>query len=77
MQQTLVYLLSGRFTLCQLNCTSHGAPMKPAICINTKDLTGELLQLGGLLDGFQQREEAYREMLDDSVSPTSNNYVAG
>lgn len=31
--------------------------MEPAISIDTEDLTGELLQLGGLLDRFKQREE--------------------
>lgn len=53
----VVPLLSGGLVLGQLNGTANGASMKPSIGVDTKDFTGVLLDLGWLLDRFEQRQK--------------------
>ncbi len=37
--------------------------MEPAIGVDAEGFAGKLLEFGGTLDGFKQREKAYREGL--------------
>lgn len=51
-------LLAGWLALGQFNGTGYGAAMEPAIAVDAKGLAGILLEFGGAVDGFEQREKA-------------------
>jgi hypothetical protein len=51
-------LLAGWLALGQLNSTGDGTSMEPAIAVHAEGLAGILLELGGAVDGLEQREEA-------------------
>ena len=48
-------LLARWLALGQLHGTGYGASMEPAIGVDAEGLTGILLELGGTMDGFEQR----------------------
>ena len=51
-------LLAGRLALGQLHGTGYGTSVEPAIAVDAKGFTGILLELGGTVDGFEQRKKA-------------------
>jgi hypothetical protein len=53
-------LLARRLALGQFNGAGNGTSVEPAVAVHPKSFPSILLQLGGTLYGFEQREEAYR-----------------
>ena len=51
-------LLAGWLALGQFKGTGYGATMEPAIAVDAEGFPGILLEFGGAVDGFEQREKA-------------------
>jgi hypothetical protein len=51
-------LLAGWLALGQFKGTGYGAAMEPAIAVDAEGFPGILLEFGGAVDGFEQREKA-------------------
>ena len=50
------HLLASGFALGQVNGTGDSTTMKPAICVNSKGVSSEILQFGGSLDRLEKRK---------------------
>lgn len=57
MMHTWDLVLCRRLAQCQINGTSHGTPVEPAIGIDTDCLSSEFLHIARLVDRFQQGQQ--------------------
>jgi hypothetical protein len=61
-ERTGADVLAGWLALGQLHGAGYGTSVEPAIAVDAKGFPRILLELGGTVNGFEQRKKACRDM---------------